>query len=62
MPKPYINKEELQAIKELNNDDNRMILAADKAVAMVMLNKEDYTRKAEDLFNQQTFKKIPAIM
>ena len=36
-----------------------MILTADKGVAMVVLNKEDYIRKAEDLLSQQTYKKIP---
>ena len=59
MPKSNITKEELQAIKELNKDDNRVILTADKGVAMVVLNKEDYIRKAEDLLSQQTYNKIP---
>ena len=36
-----------------------MILTADKRVAMVVLNEEDYIKKAEDLLSQQTYKKIP---
>ena len=54
MPRSNISKEEFQAIKELKKDDNRIILTADKEVAMVVLNKEDYIRKTEDLLSQQT--------
>ena len=54
MPKSNITKDEFQAIKELKKDDNRMILTADKGVAMVVLNKEDYINKAEALLSQQT--------
>ena len=54
-----ITKEEFQAIKELKRDDNRMVLTADKGMAMVGLSKEDYTRKTDDLLHQQTYKKIP---
>ena len=37
-----------------------MILTADKGVSLVVMNKEDYTRKAEDLLNQQRYKSIPS--
>ena len=59
LPNSNISKEEFQTIKELKKDDNRIILTTDKGVALVVLNKEDYIRKAEDLLNQQTYKKIP---
>ena len=59
-PKTNINREELKAMKELRHDDTRMILNADKGVALVIINKEDYIRKAEDLLNQPTYKLIPA--
>ena len=59
MPKSNTTKEEFQATKELNKDDNRMILATEKGVTMVVLNIEDYIRKTEDLLSQQTYKKIP---
>ena len=59
LPNSNIIKEEFQVIKELKEDDNRMILTADKGVALVVLNKKDYIKKAEDLLNQQTCKKIP---
>ena len=37
-----------------------VILTADKGVAMVVTEKEDYIRKAEDLLNQHIYKTIPA--
>ena len=43
LPNSNITKEEFQAIKELKKDDNRMILSTDKGMALVVLNKEDYT-------------------
>ena len=57
MPKSNITKEEFQAIKELKKNDNRMILTADKGVAMMVLNKEDYIKKAEDLLSQKNIQK-----
>ena len=59
LPKSNIFKEEFQAIKELKKDDNRMIFTADKGMALVVLDKKDDIKKAEDLLNQQTYKKIP---
>ena len=53
-----ITKEEFKAIKELKQDDKRIILTTDKGVALVVLNKEDYVEKAEHLLNQKTYKKI----
>ena len=58
-PRSNISKEEFKAIKELKEDDSRIILTADKGVALVVLNKEDYIGKAENLLNQQTYRKIP---
>ena len=53
-----ITKEEFQAIKELKQDDKRIILTADMGVALVVFNKEDYVEKADYLLNQQTYRKI----
>ena len=53
-----ITKEEFRAIKELKQDKERIILTADKGVALVVLNKQDYVEKAEHLLNQKTYKKI----
>ena len=59
MPPPNITKEERKAITELKKDSTRMILTADKGVSLVVMNTEDYIRKAEDLLNQTTYKSIP---
>ena len=58
-PSSNISKEEFKTIRELKEDDSRIILTADKGVALVVLNKEDYIRKAEHLLNQHTYRKIP---
>ena len=58
-PRSNISKEEFKAIRGLKEDDSRIILTADKGVALVVLNKEDYIRKAEHLLNQQTYRQIP---
>ena len=36
-----------------------MILTTDKGVALVVMDKADFTKKAEELPNKQTYKKIP---
>ena len=51
-------KEEFQAIKELKQDEYRIILTVDKGIALVVLNKEEYIEKAEHLLNQETYRKI----
>ena len=42
----------------MKRDDSRIILTADKGVAMVVLNKEDCIMKAKHLLNQPTYKKM----
>ena len=51
-PRSNISKEEFQAIRELKEDDSRIILTADKGIVMVVLNKEEYIKKVEHLLNQ----------
>ena len=51
LPKQNITKEELKAIVQLRKDDTRIVLTADKGVALVVMNKEDYEKKAEELLN-----------
>ena len=53
-----ITKDEFWAIKELKQDDKRIILTTDKGVALVVLNKKDYIERAEHLLNQLTYRKI----
>ena len=53
-----VSKDELNALKELKLDNNRLILTANKGVALVVINKQDYIKKAEDLLQESSYKKI----
>ena len=53
-----ITKEENQALQELRKDKERVILTTDKGVALVVMNKDDYIMKSEELLNTTTYKKI----
>ena len=53
--KPNITKEEHWAIKELRSDNTRMVLIADKGVSMVVMDKEDYNTKSEELLQPPTY-------
>ena len=55
-PRPNLTRGERKAITELKKDQSRMILTADKGVVLVVLNTEDYRKKAEDLLNQDTYR------
>ena len=46
-------------MNELKKDNSRMILTADKGVVLVIIDKTDYIKKAEELLNKPTYKKIP---
>ena len=50
--KPYISKEEYWALKQIKNDNTRMVLTADKGVSMVMMDREEYIHKSEELLQQ----------
>ena len=55
-PRYNLTKGERRAIYELKRDETRMILTADKGVVLVVLNTEDYIKKAEDLLSQNTYR------
>ena len=55
-PRQNITKEECKAIGELKRDNNRLILTAEKGVALV--DKEDYVQKAKELLDQPTYRTI----
>ena len=57
-PKPNLTKGERKAIAELKKDQSRMILTTDKGVALVVLNTEDYKKKAQELLNQNTYRTL----
>ena len=60
---PHINrvlrsKAQIAALRELKGDRDRIVLTADKGVAMVVMDKQDYINKAHQLLNQNTYKVI----
>ena len=59
LPKHNISRREREAIEELRKDKNRIILTADKGVSMVVMNRDDYNNKTEELLHQPTYRPIP---
>ena len=59
LPRPNISKEERKAIDRLRKDKNRVILMADKGVSIVVMDRDDYNNKAEELLHQPTYRPIP---
>ena len=53
-PRHNLTKVEQKAIGELKRDKTRVILTADKGVSLVVMDKEQYINKAEELLNQPT--------
>ena len=50
---------ERKAIRELKEDKSRMVLTADKGVALVVIDTEEYKKKAQELLQQPTYQPIP---
>ena len=48
-----INREEVQALAELKRDSSKVILTADKGVALVIMDKPDYNTKAQELLDDK---------
>ena len=57
-PKPNLTKAQNSAIRELKRDRDRIVLTADKGVAMIIMDRQDYIRKANNLLSQNTYKTI----
>ena len=51
--KPNISKEEWKAIKELRTDKDCLVLTTDKGVALVVIDKIDYTKKMNQLLEDK---------
>ena len=52
-PTSNITKQEIQALAELKKDQERVILKADKGVAIVIMDKKEYQDKAKALLEDQ---------
>ena len=50
---------EHKALKELKKDTNRVILTADKGTCLVVMDKEEYINKAQELLKEETYRIIP---
>ena len=58
--KPNLSKGEMAAIKQLRADKDRIILTADKGVALVIMERKDYIEKAQQLLQDpNTYQTIP---
>ena len=57
-PKPNLAKAQNLAIRELKRDKDHIVLTADKEVAMVIMDRQDYISKANNLLSQNTYKTI----
>ena len=58
-PKPNLTKAQNLALRELKRDRDHIVLTADKGVAMVIMDRQDYIYKANSLLNQNTYRSIP---
>ena len=59
IPKPNLTKEERIGLTQLKKDQHRVVLTADKGVALVVMDKQEYISKAEALLAQPAYKTIP---
>ena len=59
LPRHNISREERKAIGELRKDKSRIILTVDKGVSMVVMDRDDYNNKAEEILNQPAYRPIP---
>ena len=58
-PKPNLTLEKIKALKELKDDHSWVVLMADKGVALVVMDQEDYMDKAHSLLaDTNTYKTI----
>ena len=56
---PNLTKAQSQAIRELKRDRDHIVLTADKGVAMVIMDRQDYKNKSNNLLNKSTYRAIP---
>ena len=53
-----LNPSQCRALTELNKDNTRVVLTADKGVAMVIMDQQDYTNKAQALLQDTNTYKV----
>ena len=58
-PKANLTKAQNLALREIKRDRDCIVLNADKGVAMVIMDRQDYINKANNLLHQNTYMSIP---
>ena len=59
VPKANLTKQEKIGLSQLKKDKDRVILTVDKGVAMVVMDKEAYNNKAQELLTKPAYRVIP---
>ena len=57
--KVNLTKQDWIGLSQLKKDKERVILTADKGVAMVIMDREDYNNKAQELLNSPAYRSLP---
>ena len=60
-PKPNLTRQKSIGIAQLKKDKDRVILTADKGVAMVVMDREEYVTKSQGLLAKLAYRLIPGI-
>ena len=58
-PQPNLTRQERIELAQLKKDKVRVILTVDKGVAMVIMDKEDYVCKVQELLGQPVYRSNP---
>ena len=58
-PKPNLTRQERLGLAQIKKDKDMVFLTADKGVAMVIMDREDYIAKAESLLLQPAYSLLP---
>ena len=59
VPKDNLTKQERIGLSQLKKDKDRVTLTVDKGVAMVVMDREDYNNKAQELLNSPAYRSLP---
>ena len=58
-PKSHLTRQERIGLAQLKKDKDRVILTVDKGVAMVVMDREEYVTKVQELLAQPPYRLIP---
>ena len=58
-PQPNLTRQERIGLAQLRKDKDRVILTADKGVVMVVMDREEYVTKVQELLTQPAYRSIP---